>query len=87
MADFCNKCAKDMFGEGYVDIDVPKIFEELKEGTYMSVICEGCSMAAIGKEKGKLIMAFYPLHYSESEDPLTDHLIKWEDANIEEYVN
>jgi hypothetical protein len=80
MADFCNKCAYEMFGEDkrYVDIDVPKLFEELSDNSYFSVICEGCGMAAVGKENGKLIIAYFKTPH--------DGTIKWKDnVNLNEY--
>lgn len=52
MADFCNKCAKGMgFDE---DFNIEKIFEDLQEGYYYPVLCEGCALTAIRKEKGEM---------------------------------
>jgi hypothetical protein len=57
MADFCTKCAEEMFGEEVApDIDVMKEFESLQPGFCSSGwICEGCGLAVIGKtEEGEL---------------------------------
>ena len=51
MADFCTKCAEEMFGEGTTpEIDVTKEFESLDLGTcYTGYLCEGCGLSVIGK--------------------------------------
>lgn len=56
MAEFCSKCALEMFGvQCKPDIDVNKIFEELQEGFVESgFLCEGCGLVAISKMDGKL---------------------------------
>ena len=79
MADFCNKCAYEMFGDRFpADIDVPILFEQLNDNSYFSVICEGCGMAAVGKENGKLILAFFKNPH--------DGTVEWKDnININEY--
>lgn len=59
MAEFCNKCS-DWHGFPRTDIDIPKLFNDLKPETYFPVLCEGCSMQAVGKDKdGELIVAFF----------------------------
>ena len=60
MADFCNKCSiKIAGGTGNSEIDVLKISESLAPDTYMPVLCEGCSMRAVGKtETGEILIAF-----------------------------
>lgn len=52
MADFCNICYHDMFGDGEPDINVPRIFDDLDKGTGVVVgICEGCGLKAIAKDE------------------------------------
>ena len=54
MADFCNKCAKEL-DWGKPEIDVYKIFEKLKDNSYSApYLCEGCGLFAIAKINGKL---------------------------------
>lgn len=58
MADFCNICADDL---GFKpDIRIDEVYDELKNGTFIQVLCEGCTLDAIGKsEDGKLIVGKY----------------------------
>ena len=60
MADFCNKCSIEISGDtGNSEIDVLKISESLAPDTYIPVLCEGCSMRAVGKtETGETLIAF-----------------------------
>jgi hypothetical protein len=60
MADFCNKCSIKIAGDtGTAEIDILKISESLAPNTYMPVLCEGCSMRAVGKtETGETLIAF-----------------------------
>ena len=60
MADFCNKCSIEISGDtGNSEIDVLKISESLAPDTYMPVLCEGCSMRAVGKtDTGETLIAF-----------------------------
>ena len=60
MADFCNKCAHELWGEDFEpEIDVSKIANQLPTGHYISVLCEGCVMVAISKdETGKVNIAY-----------------------------
>lgn len=58
MADFCNKCNEELFPNTPPGIDVNAIFKKLKEGEYLSVICEGCAMDAIGNIDGKMMVNF-----------------------------
>ena len=60
MADFCNKCSIEISGDtGNSEIDVLKLSESLAPDTYMPVLCEGCSMRAVGKtETGETLIAF-----------------------------
>jgi len=68
-----------MWGERYpADIDVPKIFRELEPGHCIPVICEGCTMLAIGKnEQGHLELMFD----SELEDDKC-----WIPAILDDYI-
>ena len=65
MADFCTKCSNDMFGDEVVpDIDVLKEFKELKNGYYVSCLCEGCGLSFIGKDDENIL-----LYYQGKEEP------------------
>lgn len=67
MADFCNKCVKEVFGENATpDIDVPRIANNLALGHMSIVLCEGCSMGAIIKEgDGSVKLLFLPAEADE----------------------
>jgi hypothetical protein len=73
MAEFCTKCALEMFGEqAQPEIDVTKEFEELQSGYVSSgYICEGCGLIAISKtEDGELkVMRIKP---EDSGDQTSD---------------
>jgi len=58
MAEFCNRCAKDMGIKK--DIDIYKIHHTLKEGYMQSVLCEGCEIIAVSKEDDGSLMVGYP---------------------------
>jgi hypothetical protein len=83
MADFCNNCAHEMWGQDLpADIDVYAIAESLQEDTYQAVLCEGCAMSAIGKEVGGQI------YIAIAERNQTDHLktyVRW--ITLDEYEN
>jgi len=59
MADFCNKCAQEMWADQVEpEINVELIAEGLEPGHFESVLCEGCGVRAIGKTaEGKTIIA------------------------------
>ena len=60
MADFCNKCADEMFGEdASPDIHVESIATGLEPGYYMPVLCEGCVMRMIVKEEDGTVKIGY----------------------------
>jgi len=60
MADFCTNCVKEWFdapsegGPCKPDIDVEAIFKTLEPENYVSELCEGCGLIAIGNIDGKL---------------------------------
>lgn len=69
MADFCNYCVKEVFGDVEPDIDVYKIFDELKIGYMTPVICEGCGMIGVAKdEHGKLKVIYQDIGMSDYYD-------------------
>ena len=79
MADFCNKCSEEMFGDLFpADIDVPKIFESLKVDTYIPVLCEGCGMLGIGKNKEEELIMIFAVDEDDKNQP-------WIIKNINEY--
>jgi len=52
MADFCTKCAEELFGkEVSPEIDVLAIAEALEPDTWTSVLCEGCGMLAVSRHE------------------------------------
>lgn len=75
MADYCTKCNDELFGNHHIDpdIDVVKIFNELKPNHWISpFLCEGCTLYAIGKTiEGKLQILYYhqiePVTYESVE--------------------
>lgn len=77
MADFCNKCTEEMFGDNLpADIDVYDLAKGLPKGHYMPVICEGCGMLAISKTADGAI----ELGYEDKEGKIQFMQIKdWED--------
>jgi hypothetical protein len=81
MAEFCNKCSNEMFGNDVkADINVPEIFEKLEEG-YMEdgFICEGCGMVLIAKIGNQMIVG----KVSYSEDGARDYVENFE--NVKNY--
>jgi len=81
MAEFCNKCSERM-NFSVADIDIYAIAEnELQPGQYMSVLCEGCGMVAVGVGEDEKIMVAYPSgEASENEEEI---LVEW--LYIDEY--
>ena len=65
MADFCNFCAKEMFGDVEPDIDVYKIFEETQIDYYTPCICEGCGLVAIMRTINDELKVCYAVGYDE----------------------
>ena len=59
MADFCNNCALETWGDQYSpEIDIYKIAEGLDLNTYKPVLCEGCGICAVGKnQEGGTVIA------------------------------
>jgi hypothetical protein len=70
MADFCTKCAIEMWGtELPPDIDIQKIADDMEPGHYTAVLCEGCGMIAIAKdENGNILIGV--LNEEEEKDRL-----------------
>lgn len=61
MAEFCTYCAPKMWGDEVLpDIDVTAIAESLSQDTYSLVLCEGCGMSAIGKNKNDTVFIAMP---------------------------
>jgi hypothetical protein len=63
------------------DIDVLAISESLDKDTYSVVLCEGCGMAAIGKDENDAIFIAMP---TGSEDGVMKE-VNW--LTLEEYKN
>jgi hypothetical protein len=55
MADFCNICSEKM-GMGEGEIIIEDIFNELKTEHFLQVLCEGCTMCAIAKDKDNKLL-------------------------------
>lgn len=78
MADFCTKCALELFGEqAQPEIDVMKEFNELEPGECSSGwICEGCGLTVIGKtEEGEMKV----IRISLDDDETRESYSTWED--------
>lgn len=74
MADFCTKCASEMWGtELPPDIDIIKEASKLKPSSYLPVLCEGCGMRGIGKDENDQIMIAVPV----DSDDLTNNKVNW----------
>jgi len=79
MADFCNKCAKEMWGEKAVpEIDVYEISDNLGTGYFVNVLCEGCEMVGISKNERGEVMLLYPEMTKEGAEVKRVPLIDWE---------
>jgi hypothetical protein len=51
MAEFCNKCIDKVFPGEEPDIDVDTIAAKLKRGHQEYVVCEGCGVIHIAKDR------------------------------------
>jgi len=79
MADFCNKCAKEMWGEKSVpEIDVYKISDELCYGCIVEVMCEGCEMTGVLKDVRGNTFLLYPEMTREGPEVKRVALKDWE---------
>ena len=60
MADFCDKCAPEMWGEDIpADIDTDQIFGSLMDEHYQDgFICEGCGLRAVGRVGDEKILIY-----------------------------
>lgn len=69
MADFCNKCAGELFGEdAQPEIDVQQIADSLEPGYFTNVLCEGCGLNAIIKEEdGSIKVGLLPKDENKEE--------------------
>jgi hypothetical protein len=74
MAEFCNYCAEEMWGEEIKpDIDIFEIAKDLQPNTYQPVLCEGCGMAAVGvNDKGGIWIA-------TREAELGEQIVEWKE--------
>jgi hypothetical protein len=82
MAEFCTYCAPKMWGEEVLpDIDVVAIAECLPHDTYSLVLCEGCGMAAIGKDKDDTVLIAMPTGNSVEDENTKD--VNW--ITLDEY--
>lgn len=74
MADYCKDCADKLGFEA--DIDIAQEAQAMEPGEYISVLCEGCSLMRIEKDRDGNVLVGYALDGSNWEDPLK--MIKWE---------
>lgn len=75
MADFCTKCANELFGnEVEAEINMAKISEELEADTYLPVLCEGCGMLAVGKRQDGTTM----IAVNDGQDENGEGRFHWE---------
>jgi len=47
MADFCQQCSIEMFGEDFGDLKGLSTKQDTKDGLYSSALCEGCGIAIV----------------------------------------
>jgi hypothetical protein len=59
MAEFCNVCSREIFGEAKPDIDVYKIASSLPGGVIKNVLCEGCGMSFVGKDQEENVFLYF----------------------------
>lgn len=65
MADFCTNCVKEWFEtddggpEIKPDINVLAEFKQLQPGEYITCLCEGCTLCAIGNFDGVLKVQYF----------------------------
>lgn len=88
MASFCNKCAYEMWGEELsADINVPKIFRELKHcpfpvhWVYRSCLCEGCSLEGIVRTIDDKLLLLFSKNYNEKYK-----MNEWIETDVKEYI-
>lgn len=81
MADFCSKCAPEMWGESHpVDIDILQIVENLEYDTYVPCICEGCGLLGIGKDDdGNPLLAVFDPNREKAEEGIPVNWMKYEE--------
>lgn len=66
MADFCNFCSKEMFGDVKPDIDVYNEFDKLEPNMYINIgICEGCGLVAVMREMNDELKVCYVVGFDE----------------------
>jgi hypothetical protein len=82
MADFCNVCAADLFGEAVEpEIDVYEISADLEPGYAMQVICEGCGMSHVAKHEDGTTYLLFTYNDDDHED--REYSIKeWETGDL-----
>jgi len=82
MAEFCTYCAPKMWGEEVLpDIDVVAIAESLPQDTYSLVLCEGCGMSAIGKDRDDTVFIAMPTGIEVAEENKKE--VNW--VTLDEY--
>jgi hypothetical protein len=82
MADFCNVCSHELYGDVTPEIDVYEILEGLGEDEGMAVLCEGCGMSLVGKSlEGKPILYF---DFNEDVDTRQYTLKEWESGEMKQ---
>jgi len=80
MADFCNNCAPNVWGEEIdPDIEVTRIALGLENGHFESVLCEGCGLRAVGKsDEGRPMVAIL------EEEGQVEDMVRW--ISMEEWL-
>jgi hypothetical protein len=82
MADFCNICSGDLFGESVEpEIDVYEMIADLESGYAFQVLCEGCGMSHVGKEENGTPYLLFMYNDDEHEErPYS--LKEWETGDL-----
>lgn len=66
MADFCQQCSIEMFGDDTRDMAGLSTQEETENGLSIPVICEGCGYTLVDHE-GRCVSPYCKKHQSVSQ--------------------
>lgn len=79
MADFCTNCSDLMFGPTIQpDIDIKELSNKVGIGQYLPVLCEGCGMRGVGRDKDNSIILAIPEDVRDFNNPKVEW-VKLED--------
>lgn len=79
MADYCNKCTKDILGDrAKPEIDVYSIASGLCNGCMENVLCEGCEMMGVYKDGYGNTFVLYEEYTREGMETRKVSVKEWE---------